>query len=485
MDRIKHIREEIEYARDEQKKLQGQLDAITNKAQAMLDLADKQDRDLSPSEEADWHKLLAEADALARKRDEQFAIERELTDDFVGIYNAPTDDTLERKAAWTRRYAAARGITLRGKERGIMGQQPNVISHKLSLNCFKGKEEDAFYCGHWLRALIGRAEGNVNEESEQYVNRRGWGIYATATEGTNSAGGYTVPDPLSAAFIEERKRVSIAMQLADVRSMTSDTMSIPRLTSGPSVSYPGEATSITPVDQVWGQIALTAKKRAILEKISNELLSDSVIDLAEQVASRMAYEFSLQLDNEFINGDGTATFGGETGLLSALGAAGNYYAGGASNSGKDTWAEIVIDDLTGTMGLLTSEYRRNRAWIMSTAFYFEVALKLVASAGGNTIASVAGGMSDERPMLLGYPVYITDHMPTSTGTGQKSALFGAFSQGVVIGDRSPLQVAVSTDRYFDEDVTAMRGISRYDINVFKPGDGSTAGAYVALSTSST
>lgn len=484
MDQIKRIREEIEDARAEQEKLEGQAKALTDKAQAILDRAEKQDRDLSTTEEAEYDRLLAEVDALIEKRNEQFALERALTDEFVGIYNAPTDNTLERKAAWTQRYAAARGITLKGKERGIMGQ-PNVISHKLSLNCFRGKEEDAFFCGHWLRALIGRAEGNVNEESEQYVSRRGWGIYATATEGTNSAGGYTVPDPLSAAFIEERKRVSIAMQLADVRSMTSDTMSIPRLTSGPSVSYPGEATSITPVDQVWGQIALTAKKRAILEKISNELLADSVIDLAEQVASRMAYEFSLQLDNEFINGDGTGTYGGEVGLLSALGAAGNYYAGGASNSGKDTWAEIVIDDLTGTMGLLTSEYRRDRAWIMSTAFYFEVALKLVASAGGNTIASVAGGMSDERPMLLGYPVFITDHMPTSTGTGQKSALFGAFSQGVVIGDRSPLQVAVSTDRYFDEDVTAMRGISRYDINVFKPGDGSTAGAYVALSTSST
>ena len=41
--------------------------------------------------------------------------------------------------------------------------------------------------------------------------------------------------------------------------MTSDTLSIPKLTAGPTVYYPTQTGSVTASDQTWGQIALKAE----------------------------------------------------------------------------------------------------------------------------------------------------------------------------------------------------------------------------------
>ena len=70
----------------------------------------------------------------------------------------------------------------------------------------------------------------------------------------------------------------------------------------------------------------------------------------DQLVSRMAYEFAKQEDNEFINGDGTGTYGGEQGLLSALGTAGVATA----DTGDSTWDTLDMDDFTNTMALLGS-----------------------------------------------------------------------------------------------------------------------------------
>ena len=83
---------------------------------------------------------------------------------------------------------------------------------------------------------------------------------------------------------------------------------------------------------------------------------------------------------------------------------------------------------------------------------------------------------------MGYPVALTDHMPTATAVSTTSCLFGTFSDGVIIGDRESLSVMTSEHRYFEERNLGILGASRYDINVHAGGDGSDAGAYVGLVT---
>ena len=354
--------------------------------------------------------------------------------------------------------------------------QPRLYSPTNRLKAFKGENalKDAHDCGMFMRALASRAVGKQDAEAEKAIEARGWGgILNTATEGTDTAGGHTVPDPLSAAFIEYRESVGISRQLADIRQMTSDTLKIPKLTAGPTVQYPGEATATTPTDQTWGSVSLTAVERSVLSKVSNPLQQDSLINFTDNVISRFGFEFAKQEDNELFNGDGTSTYGGETGILSALGAAGKNVTTG------NTYAELALSDFTDTMGLLPSEHWGMPAWVASSSFYHTVMLKLLAAAGGNTIAALESGGA-MRPSFLGYPVFLTDRMPTAEANSQTCALFGTFRDAVIIGDRTPIEVMTSEHRYFEERVVGIIGCTRYDINVHNAGDGSNAGAVVGL-----
>jgi HK97 family phage major capsid protein len=89
-------------------------------------------------------------------------------------------------------------------------------------------------------------------------------------------------------------------------------------------------------------------------------------------------------------------------------------------------------------------------------------------------------------MFLGYPVYFTNQMPTSTAAATVAALFGAYSQAAVIGDRMGITIAQSEHLGFAEDVLAVRATTRYDINVYDSGSATAndVGAYVGLKTAS-
>ena len=116
------------------------------------------------------------------------------------------------------------------------------------------------------------------------------------------------------------------------------------------------------------------------------------------------------------------------------------------------------------MGKVGAKYWATGAsWIASAAFYHTVRLDLLADAGGNTLATLAAGAG--QPSFLGYPVFLTDQLPTASTSVGSNCLFGAFDKAVIIGDRAGVRVQTSSERYFDEDNLAVRATVKYDINV--------------------
>jgi HK97 family phage major capsid protein len=63
-----------------------------------------------------------------------------------------------------------------------------------------------------------------------------------------------------------------------------------------------------------------------------------------------------------------------------------------------------------------------------------------------------------------------------------AAFFGNWNDAVVIGDRENVEISVSEEAYWANDITAVKGTTRYDINVHDAGTGSVAGAVVGLKT---
>jgi len=258
--------------------------------------------------------------------------------------------------------------------------------------------------------------------------------------------------------------------------MSSDVMNIPKVTAGLTVDYPAEAAEITASDQTWGQVALAAVKRAVIAKTSNELLHDSVINVIDDLAVAIGNAFAVQEDNELINGDGTSTYGSETGVLSAMGAASKVTMG----SGDTSFANIALTDLNSLVGLMPDKYYASAspAWLIGRVAWASYVQNLVYAAGGNTLSDMAAGAA---PQLFGFPVYISDQMPADA-VSTCGAIFGNWNDGCVIGDREDVEISVSEEAFWANDITAVKGTTRYDINVHDAGDGSNAGALVGLFT---
>lgn len=353
---------------------------------------------------------------------------------------------------------------------------PRIVNRFGRLNNFTGKdaERDAFTAGMFLRARVANYLNSTDSVAENYLESRGLRVPRNAqTEGVDTAGGFLVPEPLSRSIIDVRDDGGIVRQLARVVPMTSETLAIPKRTGGLTVYYPNEAEAITESDKSWTRVPLTVRKRSTLTKISQELSDDALINVVDDIVTEIGTALRINEDREAINGDGTPTSGNVTGLVPSLGVAGKSAASG-------DWEATALADFTTLMGILPAEFWSYQlSWICSPSYYHTVMLRTLIEAGGNAIGALQEG-DGGRKSFLGYPVYLTNQMPSSHVAAQTDVMFGAFRQALMIGDRAGVRIAQSDQFAFNEDVLTVKASTRYDMNVHEAGDGSAAGAYVGL-----
>lgn len=450
-------------------------------ARAIYESAQKANRDLSEEEVKRFDEITEKKDGLLAKLDKELAVAKEREDTMLAISAREgrknrLDELTELGGVLNPHTTQARVLPRDGV---LPDDEPNkphrVYVRQAKMKAFKD-ERTAYDCGMWLRAFVAKVYNRDDKVAVTHIHRLGWQVSNVAVEGTGGAGGYLVPAPLSQTIIDVRDEVGIARRILKVLPMTSDTLSIPRRAGGLTVYYVGEASSITLSDKLWQQIQLIAKKRAVAHQISQELQDDALISIVDDAMSEMAYALAAKEDAETVNGDGTSTYGGVTGLLASLGSAGVYTAA----TGDDLWGELAIEDFTGTMGLLPEKYGRNPVWLASNAFWNGVMVRVAAGASGNNISTLQQGPTGK--MFLGYPVFTTEQMPRTTAAATVAALFGSFDMGAILGERIGVRLDRSDDYAFLNDVITVRGITRYDINVHAGGDATNAGAYVGLKT---
>jgi HK97 family phage major capsid protein len=352
------------------------------------------------------------------------------------------------------------------------------------LKAFTGENanEDAYKAGMWALATLWNRADAQRWCKEHDVPM----VHNAALESGNTTGGFLVPDQLERAIIDLRESYGLFRQLARIRPMSSDFMTIPRRAGGLTAYAIGEGADFTDSTKPWTAVNLTARKWGVLAKYSSEIAEDAIINIGDDLASEVAYAFAVAEDNAGFNGDGSATYHGITGVVTKFT---NQVSGGTSTfagaldatSGHDLFSEIDATDLTNLMAKLPlyAIQRPDCAWICSQPAWATVFQRLQAAAGGNTKTDVAGRMMDS---YLGYPIFKSQAMPTSTGTlaDKCMLLFGSPSAAMSMGTRRGVTLAVSADRYFESDQIAIRGTERFDINVHDIGDTVTAGPLVAL-----
>ncbi|MFI5264900.1 MAG: phage major capsid protein, partial [Candidatus Kapaibacterium sp.] len=98
-------------------------------------------------------------------------------------------------------------------------------------------------------------------------------------EGTNSAGGFLVPQEFFADVIFLLNEFGFARKYCAQVGMKSNVLNVSTLTGKPSVAWTDENTTIPASKATFGRLTLTAKKLAAIYPISNELLNDANIDI--------------------------------------------------------------------------------------------------------------------------------------------------------------------------------------------------------------
>jgi HK97 family phage major capsid protein len=325
----------------------------------------------------------------------------------------------------------------------------------------------------WVRAAF-----FGDRRSERWLQDGGH-LTRVMVESINVKGGATVPEELSSAVIALREEFGIARQFCQIMGMNSDTLVVPRRTGGVTAVYVGEEDAITASDAAWDNVTLNTRKLAALTRVSNDLIEDAVIDLATWLADEMARAFAEAEDDALWNGDGTSTYGGIVGVRPKL-VDGTHTVGAVdATSGDDTFAEIIAGDLDTLMGTLPNYARKGAAWYCSQVCNQLVFQSIARAAGGVTMIETGGVII---PSYAGYPIRISEKMPTSTGSLDAVAmvLFGNLEMSAMLGDRRGFNVKVLEERYAEFDQVGVRATERYDIVVHDLGDTSAAGPIVGL-----
>ena len=336
-------------------------------------------------------------------------------------------------------------------------------------NPFPGTRDEAnfkaYAFGQWIR---GSVLGNA--KAAKWCAENG---IKSQTEGTNSEGGYTVPEIVSSSLIWLRNEYGIARRYSRIYPMTSDTLNVPNASTSTTTYYPGEATAITASDVVFSQVQLLAKKLAILTIVSKELNEDTVIDFGAMLAQDFAYGLAQSEDAAAFQGDGSSTYGSITGIMPRIKALSGTYTSIASMVVGPVGTAAALSSFTlanfQSMVAKLQPYANQPRWYMhKNVFYSGVADKLIALSG-NSIMDIQNAYGAE-PTLFGIPISFVQNMPSAPAANRTIAVLGDLSKGVAFGDRRGVSVEVSDQVKFIEDALTFKATERYAFNCFDVGN---------------
>ena len=154
------------------------------------------------------------------------------------------------------------------------------------------------------------------------------------TIGTDSEGGYLVPDEYEKKLVEALEEEVFFRNLATVIKTSSGDRKIPIVTSKGEAAWIDEGGQFPESDDSFGQTTISAFKLATMIKVSDELLNDSVFNIEQYISREFGRRIGTKEEEAFFIGDGK---GKPTGIFNAT--------GGAETGVTSTGTSITFDDV--------------------------------------------------------------------------------------------------------------------------------------------
>ena len=237
--------------------------------------------------------------------------------------------------------------------------------------------------------------------------------------GTDSEGGYLVPDEYERTLVEALEEENIFRKLGHTIT-TSGERKINIAATKPAAAWIDEGEELIWGDAKFAQINLDAHKLHVAVKVTEELLYDNAFQLEKYILRQFAKALANAEEDAFLNGTGV---GQPLGLLAEEGGA---QIGVTAASAT----EITADELIDLVYSLKRPYRKNAKFICNDQTL--AAIRKLTDKNGRYLwqDSVQAG---EPGRLLGYEVHTSPYFPVITA-GMPAIAFGDYNY-YNIGDR--------------------------------------------------
>ncbi|WP_422482391.1 phage major capsid protein [Pleomorphochaeta sp. DL1XJH-081] len=238
-------------------------------------------------------------------------------------------------------------------------------------------------------------------------------LYNALQVGTDTEGGYLVPDEFEHTLVEALVEENIFRSIAHIIHTSSGDRKIPISASKGEAAWIDEEGAYPESDDSFGQVTIGAYKLGTIIKISEELINDSVFDIEAYIAREFARRIGAKEEAAFFSGDGS---GKPLGILAATGGA---QVGVHAASATALSCDEVID----LFHTLRSSYRKNAVWLTNDSTI--KAIRKLKDGNGQYIwqPSLTAGNPDT---ILNRPVKTSAYMP-EISAGAKTLVFGDFS----------------------------------------------------------
>lgn len=231
--------------------------------------------------------------------------------------------------------------------------------------------------------------------------------------GTDSEGGYLVPDEFERILIEALQEENIFRSIAKVIATSSGDRKIPVAAAKGEASWVEEEGPIPESDDTFGQVSIGAFKLATMIKVSEELLNDSIFNLESYIAKEFARRIGAKEEEAFFVGDGS---GKPTGIFNATGGATLGVTAASATA-------LTMDELIDLFYSLKSPYRKSAVFVTNDATV--KAIRKLKDGSGQYLwqPSITIGQPDT---VLNKPVRTSSYVPT-IASAAKTIAFGDFN----------------------------------------------------------
>jgi HK97 family phage major capsid protein len=228
--------------------------------------------------------------------------------------------------------------------------------------------------------------------------------------------------------------------------------------TGGLVAYPTAAgAKILRTAPTFGTVTMTPVKWATLTAVPSEFFrTNLLVSLGQWLATKIIRAMWTAFDNAVVNGDGSADYGGITGILQSA-----TIASVTPVDDHDAGSELTAIDVCQVHDELPVGYA-----LPNARWYFSLSMRghcrNLRSTDGRPL--YLRGDGGEPNTIEDYPYVISTHFPAKAniGASTKWCTFGDLRLAYMFGMLQDISIDTSKDVFFESDMIGVRGLAQVD-----------------------